>query len=503
MLRLRFDFPAGRYHATPWGHHVNEGLVEWPPSPWRILRALLATGYAKLGWLQVPDEMRRLVEALAASEPTYRLPHATSGHTRHYMPIKGLKKGVQKTSLVIDAFVRPAGPLCVEWPTALAENQRHLLAQLLSYLGYLGRAESRVTAQLTSGNEDLPDLIVSTLRAEPDDQPVRLLAPVASNEYDAWRCDSPSAPEDLVAALHSDTTTLQRERWSFPPGARELMYWRPASALSLAGAALMPTSADRHDTALFALSTNKKRDVLPLMERALPTMALFRRALLSKIGHEQQLGRCPELTGKDEEGQRLRCEHRHAHFIPLALDARSPRRIDHILVHAPMGFGPLAEHGLRGLRKTWAKGMDDISVTLIGIGKRASFRTVGGDPITELGSSATWVSRTPFVPPRFIKSQGRNALEGQICAELEQRDLPALAAPPSIAAPSAASKAGREALWFRGFARTRQGHSGTAPGGMFHVTLKLTRRIEGPLCLGWGCHFGLGVFEPLRAVGGK
>lgn len=500
MLRLRFDFPAGRYHATPWGHHVNEGLVEWPPSPWRIMRALLATGYTKLGWQQAPDEMRRLVETLAASEPTYRVPYATSGHTRHYMPIKGWKKGVQKTSLVIDAFIKPAGPLGVEWPAALAQDQRDLLAQLLSRLGYLGRAESRVTAQLTSEDEDLPDLIVSTRRAEPNDEPVRLLAPVASHEYDAWRCGSASAPDDLLAALHIDTTTLQREGWSFPPGARELMYWRPASALSFASAMEVPAGSthDRDDTALFALSTDKKRDVLPLMERALPTMALFRRTLLSRVGDDQQLGGCPELTGKDGEGQPLRCEHRHAHFIPVALDTRSPRRIDHVLVYAPMGFGLLAERALRCLRRTWAKGMDEIAVTLIGIGKRSSFRNVGGEPVAELGSGATWVSRTPFVPPRFLKSHGRDSLEGQIRSELERRGLPALTAAPSIAAPSDASSAGREARLFRGFARTRQGNGGTPPGGVFHVTLTLTRPVEGPLCLGWGCHFGLGAFEPIH-----
>lgn len=498
MLRLRFDFPAGRYHATPWGHHVNEGLVEWPPSPWRILRALLATGYTKLGWQQVPAEMRRLVEALAASEPTYWLPRATSGHTRHYMPVKGWKKGVQKTSLVIDAFVKPAGPLCMVWPAALTEDQRALLAQLLSRLGYLGRAESRVTARLSSGDEDLPDLKVSTRRVDADDEPVRLLAPVASNEYDAWRRDSPSAPNDVIAALQVDTTTLQREGWNFPPGARELIYWRPASALSFASAADMPASAtrDRDDTALFALSTDKRRDVLPLMERALPTMALFRRALLSQVGDEQQLGRCPELTGKDGEGQPLRCEHRHAHFIPVAFDARSPRRIDHVLVHAPMGFGPVAESALRQLRRTWAKGMDDIAVTLIGIGTRCSFRTVGREPIAELGSGATWVSRTPFVPPRFLKSRGRDSLEEQIRSELEHRGLPRLIAAPTIAAPSDTSRAGKDARWFRAFARTRQGNGGTAPAGVFHVTLTLTRPVEGPLCLGWGSHFGLGVFAP-------
>ena len=43
MLAIRFDFTANRYHATQWGRHVNEGVLEWPPSPWRILRAIVAT----------------------------------------------------------------------------------------------------------------------------------------------------------------------------------------------------------------------------------------------------------------------------------------------------------------------------------------------------------------------------------------------------------------------------------------------------------------------------
>ena len=38
IIKLRF--PGGRYHATPWGRHVNEGAVEWPPSPYRLVRAL-------------------------------------------------------------------------------------------------------------------------------------------------------------------------------------------------------------------------------------------------------------------------------------------------------------------------------------------------------------------------------------------------------------------------------------------------------------------------------
>lgn len=30
MIAIKIDFPAGRWHATAWGTHVNEGVTEWP-----------------------------------------------------------------------------------------------------------------------------------------------------------------------------------------------------------------------------------------------------------------------------------------------------------------------------------------------------------------------------------------------------------------------------------------------------------------------------------------
>jgi CRISPR-associated protein Csb2 len=44
---LALRFPLGRYHATPWDRSANEGTTEWPPSPWRLLRALVATWYTR------------------------------------------------------------------------------------------------------------------------------------------------------------------------------------------------------------------------------------------------------------------------------------------------------------------------------------------------------------------------------------------------------------------------------------------------------------------------
>ena len=87
MTVLELRFPTGRFHATPWGRHVNEGALEWPPSPWRILRALLATWYLKAQSQYQPEVVRGLLESLAGVVPVFSIPtHVTLGHTRHFMP---------------------------------------------------------------------------------------------------------------------------------------------------------------------------------------------------------------------------------------------------------------------------------------------------------------------------------------------------------------------------------------------------------------------------------
>src|SRR5215207_6492593 len=84
-VTLKLTFPAGRYHATLWGRHVNEGVPEWPPSPWRLLRALIATWKRKCADLG-EEQVRRILEPLLAP-PQFQLPPARAAHTRHYMPL--------------------------------------------------------------------------------------------------------------------------------------------------------------------------------------------------------------------------------------------------------------------------------------------------------------------------------------------------------------------------------------------------------------------------------
>src|SRR3954464_14094426 len=113
-VTLKLDFPAGRYHATPWGRHVNEGVPEWPPSPWRLLRALVAVWRRTCPHLS-EAQVGRVLEPLLHA-PKFRLPESRVAHTRHYMPWE--KKGPADRTLVFDTFVviGRGDPLFIGWP---------------------------------------------------------------------------------------------------------------------------------------------------------------------------------------------------------------------------------------------------------------------------------------------------------------------------------------------------------------------------------------------------
>ena len=121
MIAIALRFHSGRFHATPWGRHVNEGAPEWPPSPWRLLRALVATWKRKLDGEFAESDMLALLSNLA-SPPSFVLPPATTGHSRHYMPTARFKNGREETTLVLDTWAQVnEQSILVRWDVELAK----------------------------------------------------------------------------------------------------------------------------------------------------------------------------------------------------------------------------------------------------------------------------------------------------------------------------------------------------------------------------------------------
>ncbi len=530
MPGLRLRFPGGRYHATLWGHHVNEGQVEWPPSPWRILRALIARGFTTQQWTKIPECAWRLVEKLAGAHPSYRLPAASVAHSRHYMPVGSLDKGREKTTLVFDTWLDVGDEeLLVWWDCALTSEESRLLRTLAEGLNYLGRSESWVEGTFLDVGP-VPEGMWNARPhqegsyLEPGWEHVALMAPIRPAEYAKWReattarllavlplpdgkkkpspkllKDRANAvapyPETLLECLLKDTAWWKQHRWSQPPGSQKILYWRPEGAIQVSSPTRPKASRPKPvTTMLLAITTaSGNRSSLPGCERTLPQAELLHKALVGVLGQGMTVD-CPEITGRGADGRPLQESHRHAHILPVDLDGDD--RLDHIFIHAPMGLGGEAQRAIRNVRRTWTKGgSGDLQLALAGSGGMDAFRRLppplGGRVERLLGPSGgarVWVSATPFIPPRFLKKRGANTLEGQIQAELASRGLPA--------AVEVCDLRGSDAAFaMRHYVRRRQRGGGAPPTDTgYALRLRFEEPVSGPLTLGYAAHYGLGLF---------
>jgi CRISPR-associated protein Csb2 len=477
---IALQFTAGRYHATVWGRHVNEGTVEWPPSPWRLLRALVAA------WkLKGNSELDRAVAGVLiklSSPPQYCLPPAALGHTRHYMPLWKEKK-----TLVFDAFAAlcPGSELAVIWPHAdLTAEERLVLARILDSLGYLGRAESWCAARALDEEEAgrlTPNCATLGEERQPRDADlIRLLAP----DHGAILSSKPVEQWPLCA----ETGNLRKQRWSDPPGSKWLTYTRPKDCF----AAIPEKHATRSRRSVTVARYALYGSVLPLVQEALSLGELTRRRLQGIYGRLNAGDASLILSGKSRSGLPL-SGHEHAKF--LATDEDRDGRLDHITVFARAGFTDADLRVFDSLRRIrQVGGKPDLDVVLTGLGEVSDFRG-----IDLFGPARVWRSATPFLPVRHPKQRGGRWLDtpdDQVRLELRRRGFP----DPTLVRhlPHCELTDGRSLRWieFRRERITGEGRRAGLLGVGFEITFE--RDLAGPIALGYGSHFGLGQFRAMR-----
>ena len=311
-------------------------------------------------------------------------------------------------------------------------------------------------------------------------------------------------------ALALDTADYQERGWSRPPGAREVVYARapeaaPGVVARPVGRRPTRSARDLPTVARFLLAGRP----LPRIEDAVKIGELMRRAALAQFGwHREEtadrwIPLAPsEISGRDADGKPLKApSHRHAFWLPE--DADGDGWIDHVSVFVAGGMNRQVQAGLDRITRLWLapkQRSDEIDaepgavkewrLALEGFGRPADF--AGCARI--FGTSRHWRSVTPFLASGHLKAAG---YQGEVRRLLKRRGLDAADVDVEERRAIDVGRTPRRAIHFHRFrSRGREAQPDTA-GALLDIVLP--EAIEGPLAIGYGSHFGLGLFAAVAA----
>ncbi len=487
MIAISMSFLAGRFHATPWERHVNESGIEYPPSSWRFLRALVATFYRARPDDMTEEQLTRILTTLS-TPPSFHLPRASIGHTRHY-------DIANKSKHFFDTFVAINPTLSLVWlwtEATLDAAERAVFVLLLERLGTFGRAESWCEVRLLEEfdiSEANSWLYVEGQSLE-SLETMRVLVPQDN-------------AENLLSSLCNDTGKMRKEKRLSPPdGAEWVTYVRSKDTLSEglpAKKSSSPNTSANVTIVRFALDSN----VLPLVQDTLPFCETVRWAILDfrrKLTEFKGAPFSEVLTGKEADERTPLKGHAHAHY--LATDEDGDGRLDHVTIYAPRGFDQYDLDALGNLREIYRHGeTHKVFAVLVGIGEVGDFAATSRRSTNlsapTLQSARRWRSVTPFVLPRFAtRGEGKGARprdtpEAQLRREIRLRkELPEVVAVEEVKGYQAEGRPFVRWLEFK----TRR-FNGSTGYGVAGFEIEFAEEMSAPLALGFGCHFGLGLFE--------
>lgn len=463
---IAIRFPLGRYHATPWDRSVNEGATEWPPSPWRLMRALVATWYTR--WPDLPAPvLDGLLDALGDA-PSYLTPPGRPSHTRHYLPdLNHMKGKTGGTDLTLDPYLSVSRDeeLLVRWEAGLDPERCQVLAKLAELLPYLGRADSVCEARLLD-EDRVPD--ESWWRpGAGGNRTARLLA---------------AATPISRAVLELSTVEVRKARRTVPPKTVWVSYG-VTEPLPEQQARRVATPVTAVRFAVISAAPVTTSNGILLADRV--------HAVAARIFAGEEGRRILGYSGAPTD-------HQHAHWIPVADGTGAGDRVESLVVYMPDGLSAEEVARLVRIRRvSGQRGPGGDGYRIKGL-PQADLLLQGAGPVAHVapelcGPARRWRSLTPYLPVRHRK---RESLDGYVSAdvgaELRHRDLPA------VTVTRLDPDDGLPDRWARRYRRYRMNeHLGQSRPGL-GLRLEFAEDVAGPLLLGQLSHFGYGIFVPDR-----
>jgi CRISPR-associated protein Csb2 len=509
VLRVRIRLPLGVYHARS----VSDD-AEWPPSPLRLIGALLAAAHERPGAEPETDRalLQRLCEApaplvlapgsVAVGEPVHakeavRLRGATRWAPRNYItgPISPRNVGRERAEVSKAGVAVGDRPVAVEWPDLdLDERDLERLSILASEVTFLGTTRSPAILDVesgfgaTAGAEARQDAWVPAPAGDDAGVEVTVRVPdaqaiAAFDRRHRARCATKERVEKagMVPEAAIGTPVPYASRRHLRSGAVPFdpRWWGEMVVLEIAPESeLMPKAPASY-----------------LLARAVRVM------LLGAFGQAGTATEAPPIL-------RARGAEPHCAIVPLpnvwgehadglirgvALippnEAREPD------VHAQMRQ---LELGLR--RCTGAASGESASryVHIPGAGKiwlkvpdAGSARLVSLRGGMYVRPAKRWVSVTPIVHSRWRKG-GVDALLEQVSADCAHVGLPA---PEGIEVlKSAGRRGGADAIVPS--TAIPENWRGPLQGPMSHMRITFSEPVCGPVLIGRARHFGIGLCVP-------
>ncbi|MCL6489647.1 MAG: type I-U CRISPR-associated protein Cas5/Cas6 [Alicyclobacillus mali] len=489
MIGIAFRLAAGA-HPVPLEKRCGSQM-EWPPSPWIIMRALVvAATRMRFHPSSQPPALGSLVEALSLEPPLYTLP---SG-------IELLHREARDHAA--RAVLRVARPaiFCVSWPhISLGSDELELFEQILAELPGVCSAEDWLRCEVLRElphRVDARPVLASRAGESLDRHGMRVewLCPLPSHVWSQASAHRSSVPEPfnlLEALARGDgiVASFAAHRVTYAIEGRSAhVSRRPRRSYRLL--------ADRAtvNAARYAIADGAR----PRITDALDISEVFHQSILSR--YDDREAPAPLIiTGHEpnEPGAVSRRGHQHVFVLPEDLD--DDGFLDHVLIYAqePFPEGVIAAlERIRtlvtpdwwpGPKRRWRVSLEELW-RVPGAGEGATL--LPEDHL--VGPARIFVSITPYLHPWHAKHGGAKfGPVEQIRKELKLRGLPE----PVAITPRAAAHVAGQMVPAHKFRRLRYGKRQNIPGrwGSFW-RLEFAEPVYGPIALGANCHFGMGLF---------